>query len=234
MNPFDTRALNDFYVQISAEGGVSVTHLQAELTRLFEQSRSARDLKDYRLSKPPWKKLSDEVIPASRFLRFLGIESGRIRFPLNDHPPDAWLWQGSGNDRVGIEVTIAQATERFHLAKELVTTGQGRGFIGVSDDAPPTEFDRVLSRPRVMYSTGHALSAVRGGIRRCLSRKNELKFAGFILLIQAPLRSLPHERWDAIRDDLCAAAAPLPFREVYVISNAGQTPWGFQIKSSTG
>ena len=81
-----------------------------------------------------------------------------------------------------------------------------------------------------MYTTPLALSAIGRGIRRCLTQKDEPKFAGFLLLIEAPLRSLPRQRWEAIKDDLCQAAASLPFAEVHVISNAEETPWGFQIK----
>jgi hypothetical protein len=127
-------------------------------------------------------------------------------------------------------VTIAQARERFHLATEMERKGIGRGFIGVPDDAAQEVFDRAMARSRVMYTTGQALSAIGGGIHRCLARKNKPKFVGMLLLIQAPLRSLPRQRWAAIRPGLRAAAAPLPFREIYVIGNADERPWGFQIK----
>lgn len=230
MRSFDIHALNEFFAQISSENGISVADFRVKLGGLFKRPRSADDLSDYRLSRSPWKKLADEVTPVSRFLRFYNIESGQIRFPLDNHPPDCWLWKDGGKNPVGIEVTIAQATERYHLAKELVDTGRGRGFIGVLDDAPRVDFDRAMSRQRVMYSTDQALSAIRGGILRCLSRKDKPKFAGFYLLIQAPLRSLPRERWEAIKGDLCEAAAKLPFRDVYVIGNVNESPWGFQIK----
>jgi len=230
MKPFDSRALKEFYTRISAENGVSVADFQMSLEDLFARPRSAGDLNHYRLSRSLWKELADEVTPVSRFLRFHSIESGQIRFPLDNHPPDCWLWKDGETDPVGIEVTIAQAAERYRLAKELVDTGRGRGFIGVSDDAPRADFDCAMARQRVMYSTGQALSAIRHGILRCLSRKDKPKFAGFILLIQAPLVSLPRERWEAITGELCAAALSLPFREVHVIGNAGERPWGFQIK----
>jgi len=230
MGSFDICALKEFYARISAKDGLSVTSFPAELTGLFERPRSDRDLNDYRLSRRCWKKLADEVTPVSRFLRFYGVESGRIRFPLDDHAPDAWLWPGNGNDPVRIEVTIAQGTERFHLANELVNICQGRGFIGIPDDASPIAFDCAMSRARVMYSTNQVLSAIRGGILRCLSRKDKPKFARFILVIQAPLLSVPRERWEAIRGELCEAAAALRFAEVHVINNADERPWGFQIK----
>lgn len=205
MSLFDTNALNEFYTRISVTNGMSIADFQGILRGLFERSRSGDDLNNYRLSKQPWKKLADEVTPVSRFLQFRGVDSGRIRFPLDNHPPDCWLWKANGGEPLGMEVTIAQATERHHLKKELVDKGRGRGFIGVSDDAPRVDFNRAMSKQRVMYTTDHALSAIRDGILRCLSRKNKPKYTGFNLLIEAPLRSLPQERWEAIMIDLRTA-----------------------------
>jgi hypothetical protein len=136
MRIFRTTALDEFYELISVEGGTGVPEFQANLTALFEQPSSVEDLNDHRLSRSRWKKLADEVAPVSRFLWFQGVESGRIRFPLDNHPPDCWLWREGGDNPDQIEVTVAQARERYHLANELVNTGQGRGFIGISDDAP--------------------------------------------------------------------------------------------------
>ncbi len=222
--------LNEFYS--SAKAGTSVADFQVALRGVFARPRSDDDLKDHRLNRRSWKKFADEVTPVSRFLRFRGIESGQIQFPLDlgkDKYPDCWLYKDGGDGPVGIEVTIAQARERYHLANELVETGEGRGFIGVSDDAARGDFDRAMSGSRKAYSNDQALSSIRDGICRCLSRKNKPKFAGFVLLIQAPLLdSLPQERWESIKDDLCAAATALPFREIHVID--GMDCWGFQIK----
>lgn len=230
MSKFDTTALEQFYAWVSADEGVRVADLQAHLKRLFARDRSDEDLNDYRLSRKRWKKLADEVTPVSRFLRFRKIHVGRVRFPLNDNPPDAWLWQDDKAKPTGIEVTIAQGRERFHLARELVRKGMGRGFIGLSDDAPSAEFDRAVSRQRIMYTSARALTAIGDGICRCLLEKNKPGYAGYTLLIQAPLRSLPYERWEAIKPELRASAANLPFREVHVIGNAEDAPWGFQLK----
>lgn len=230
MNAFDINTLKDFYAQISAKDGVSVTNFQAELKGLFERPRSDGDLNNYRTSKPPWKKLADEVTPVSRFLRFNSVNSGRIRFPLDNDPPDCWLWRDNESDPVGIEVTIALGRARFHLAEELVNKGEGPGYIGIQDDASKDAFKHTMTRRRVMHSTDQARSAIKDGILRCLGQKNKPKFDGLLLLIQAPLFSLPRERWDAIRSDLCSAAATLPFAEVHVIGNADEAPWGFQIK----
>jgi hypothetical protein len=127
-------------------------------------------------------------------------------------------------------VTIAQGKERHHTTKEMVETGMGRGFTGLTDDAPPAEFSRVMSRQRIAYAPDHACAVVKEGIQRCLSRKDKSRFTNFILAIQAPLLILPRDRWAAIKRDLRASAKPRPFKEVYVVSNASDKPWGFQIK----
>jgi hypothetical protein len=53
-----------------------------------------------------------------------------------------------------------------------------------------------------MYSTGSALEAIGNGIKSCLKKKSDPKYAGFDLLIEAPLRSLPNEGWNQIEGDL--------------------------------
>ena len=230
MNFFDTSKLKAFYTQVSSEYGMTVSEFQTSLRDLFELPRTSDDLRNYRLHRKPWKRLSDEVMPVSRFLQYFGIKADRIRFPLNNEPPDCWLVKDGQDSHTGIEVTIAQGTERYRLAQELVETGMGRGFIGVPDDASKAVFDNVMSRRRVMYSPDSALSSTRDGIRRCLSRKNQSRFAGLSLLIQAPLSNLPQQRWKHIRSDLRTTAATTPFKEVFVISNADGRPWGFRIK----
>lgn len=230
MSVFDTTALNTLYQLLSSPCGMAVAEFQRELSRLFALPRTSDDLTAYRLSRSAWKKLADEVSPVSRFLRWQVIQEGRVRFPLDNHSPDCWLLSDDNAIPQGIEVTIAQARERYHLAREMIEAGWGRGFIGVSDDAPQSEFDRTMSRQRVTYTTDQALLAVDRGIRRCLARKNRPAFAGFILVVQAPLSALPNERWRALVGGLRAAAASLPFRSVYVIGNPDESPRGFRLK----
>jgi hypothetical protein len=102
MNYFDIRALKELYAGISAEGGVLVPEFESELTSLFQRPRSSADINDFRLSKGPWKKLADEVVPVSRFLRLKGVKTGRIRFPLDHNPPDSWFWPLSPEDRTSV------------------------------------------------------------------------------------------------------------------------------------
>ena len=113
----------------------------------------------------------------------------------------------------------------------MIDTGLGRGFIGVQDNASKADFDRKMSGSRVMYSPEHALEATKNGILSCLKKKNKSKYENVhFLLIKADLSTLPKERWSAIRDELVSDAAELPFKEVHVIGNTDEEPWGFQIK----
>lgn len=229
-SPFDSHALDEFYARISAEGGVDISSFQHDLANLFTRPRSEEDLRDYWLHKKPWKKLSDEIVPVSTYLLCSRITSGRVRFSLNDQIPDAWLSKDDQDERIGIEVTIAQARERYYLAKELVNDGLGRGFIGVSDDASSAEFESAMAKERIAYTSDQALTEITKGIIRCLNRKNKQKFSDHILLIQAPLLSLPEGRWLAATGSLASAAEALPFRQVFVVSNGYDRRWGFQIK----
>ena len=65
-----------------------------------------------------------------------------------------------------------------------------------------SDFNRAGLKNRETYSTDAVLLSIKDGIFRCLSRKNQPKFAGFDFLFQAPLDLLPRERWEAIRGDL--------------------------------
>jgi hypothetical protein len=116
------------------------------------------------------------------------------------------------------------------LGQELNEKQVGRGFLGLPDDAPPAAFAERLARPRVMYSTEDALTVIGNGIKRCLIKKNHPKYADHDLLIEAPLRSLPRERWSHIEDILRSAASAMPFRQIHVIGNQDTEPFGFRIK----
>ncbi len=228
---FDVETLNKFYENLSSHNGMSVTDFQNRLETLFAEDRSKDDLNDYRLGKNPWKKLRDEITPVSRFLKFKHIELDRVRFPLDNSTPDCWLLNDN-SDPLGIEVTIERGREEYHLKKEMIETGTGRGFIGIQDDAPQIDFNICMSNSRTMYTSEQALDVTKNGVLRCLSRKNDQnKYEGvFYLLIGAHLTTLPKERWDVIKEELSQEAISLPFQEVHIIGNADQEPWGFQIK----
>jgi hypothetical protein len=155
---------------------------------------------------------------------------GEIRFVLNSDVPDCWLRDDPMATPQGLEVTVAQAREQQALGQELNEEQIGRGFLGLPDDAPASAFRERLARPRVMYSSEQALKVIGNGIKRCLAKKNHPKYAGYDLLIEAPLHTLPKERWCPIEDDLRAAASALPFRQIHVVGNHDAAPFGFRIK----
>ncbi len=227
---FDIEALDQFYRELSNPAGILVADFQEKYVRLFAGSRSGDDVKDYRLGKKPWKKLKDEVTPIFNFLKYNQIRAHRVRFPLDNDTPDCWLFDVNGEDR-GVEVTIERGRERYHLAKELNNTGEGRGFIGVQDDAAKEKFSDKMSSPRSMYTTERALDVVKAGILRCLSRKNDVKYSKvYYLVIQTDFSILPKQRWYAIENDLRINAINLPFQEIHAVGKVDGELFGFQIK----
>jgi hypothetical protein len=229
---FDVETLNKFYADLSANDGISVTDFQNKLETLFAMSRSKDDVNDYRLGKNPWKKLSDEIMPVSRFLKFKDIEIGRrIRFLLDDSAPDCWLLNDHGDD-FGIEVTIAGRREDYYLMEELNQTGRAPGFIGMPDNAPQNEFVDRMSNPRTAYTSQQILEAKENAILCRLSEKNKpKKYKGVsCLLIGVYFVGLPEESWDAIKQKLSREAINLPFQEAHIIVGADTKLCGFQIK----
>lgn len=195
----------------------------------FKGERSKAELADFRAKRGAVKKLRDEVVPVLHHIKFINAK-GDIRFELNSSVPDCWLRENLIAKPQGLEVTCAQAREQQLLGQELNEKQVGRGFLGLPDDAPPAAFAERLARPRVMYSTESALTVIGNGIKRCLIKKNHPKYAGHDLLIEAPLRSLPKERWSHIEDSLRSAASAMPFRQIHVIGNQDTEPFGFRIK----
>ncbi|CAH2407054.1 hypothetical protein [Mesorhizobium escarrei] len=193
----------------------------------FAGDRTAQEVQRFRARQIPFKKLSDEVVPAMKYLREIGFK-GSLRFPFDNSTPDCWIRTNDGEVR-GIEVTLAKARERVALAKELNETGSGRGYLGLSDEAPQKEFEAKLAGKRAMYTTEAALSSIGAAIKSCLSKKTHSRYAGFDLVIDAPLRTLPADRWKLIEPDLSAAAEPTTFHRVYVVGNS-ELRSGFYIK----
>ena len=166
---FDINALNKLYEDLSAPNGMNVSDFHKNLKNLFEDERSEIDLNYFRLGRPPWKKLRDEICPVSGFLKYRKIETGQVRFPLDNNTPDCWLINNGINS--GIEVTIERGKERHFRNTELIEAGMGRGFLGIQDDAPREDFEKRISKPRTTYTTDQALQSTKDGILRCLSRK---------------------------------------------------------------
>jgi hypothetical protein len=156
---FKVEALEEFYDHVSTTGGLQVADFQNKLESLFEMCRSNEDLMSYRLGRAPWKKLSNEIVPVSEFLKLKSIKSCKIHFPLKNNIPDCWL-QYSDGTRQGIGVTIERGKERFLLAKELNNDGVGRGHFEMQDDASSwKENVENASSTRTLITSDQALEA---------------------------------------------------------------------------
>ena len=113
-----------------------------------------------------------------------------------------------------------------------------RGLKAGGDDyvVKPFAFGEVLARLEALVRRSDesyaetALKVIGNGIKYCLGKKDHPKYAGHDLLIEAPLHSLPKERWSLIEDDLRLAASTMPFREIHVIGTHDTAPFGFRIK----
>jgi len=207
----------------------TISAFEQAMRNYFLGQRSQAEIADFRAKRGVLKTLRDEVTPVLHHLKFVNAK-GEVKFALNNTVPDCWLRESPEAKPQGLEVTVAQSREQHYLGRELNEKRIGRGFLGLPDNASSKAFSDKLARPRVMYSTGSALEVIGNGIKYCLEKKTNPKYAGFDLLIEAPLRSLPNERWRQIEDELRSAASKMPFREIHVIGNQETEPFGFQIK----
>jgi hypothetical protein len=207
----------------------SISEFELAVNNYFSGERSSAEIRDYRAKRGALKKLRDEVAPVLRHVKFVRAR-GEIRFQFSSAVPDCWLRSNTSAEPHGLEVTIAQSREQHYLGEELNQRRMGRGFLGLSDDASSEAFEKRLASPRIMYATESALKAVGNGIKTCLKKKAKTKYSSFNLLIEAPLRCLPKERWSRIYAELHFAAKEMPFHEIHVIENESTEPFGFQIK----
>ncbi len=209
---------------------ISLAEFEQALADYFSEPRPAVELADYRAKRGAVKKLRDEVVPVLHHVKFVKAK-GDIRFELSSDVPDCWLRDNPNAAPQGLEVTVAQSREQQRLGQEMnEKKGVVPGYLGLPDDAPEKVFKERLARSRIMHSSEGALKVIGNGIKSCLRKKDHPKYAGHDLLIEAPLHSLPNERWSRIEEDLRSVASTLPFREIHVISDHDRSPFGFRIK----
>ncbi len=154
-----------------------------------------------------------EVSPVARFVREHASLEDRIWFALDYSAPDCCVRHGDDRLRE-IEVTVAQGSERFNVMTELNQTGIGRGFLGLSDDAPMENFVRKMDQPREAYTEDEIGRMIIRAVAICA--RNKSKFRGDTLLIEAPLQTLPTDRWGKFTAALSEEVKELAFPEVYV------------------
>lgn len=221
---FDTAALAAFYEAIGAAEGIEIASMLDRIDGLFERDRAPEDVQAYRERVGKWKKLSDEIVPIREFLAKTGQVEGRIRFPLDSEPYDAWLTRADADEPVGIETTVSLARGQVFLAKKMRTEKVVPAFLGVPDRSKPTAFAKAIARVRTVHSRVGLRRQAEDGIRDCLRNKNEPRYKGGILLISAQLSTLPAPELDPMAEALRADAATLPFDEVWIIDERREDP----------
>jgi hypothetical protein len=98
---------------------------------------------------------------------------------------------------------------------ELNETGEGRGFLGLTDDQPTKDFKTVMQQEPRMYSTDEAKKTMAHAIELCVN--NKLHSGGDVLLIEAPLNSLQGTRWLELKPELEKLTRVLSISEVFLV-----------------
>ena len=221
--PFTNQSLTNLYAAVSAPDGVTVTKLRSLVGEFTSRPIAKTDLQAYREGRKPWKKLHDEIVPVEHFLSARYPDNARVRFPLDNQPPDAWLTFGD-DPPVGIEVTGALARAAHEVGKSLAEGGAVPGFIALQDDASSAAFAKARSRGRILNSASGVNRTIDMAISARLAGKDHEKYAGHILLINAPIGSSPNRGAEDLQAALGIDAQALPFAEIYVLDTARGSP----------
>jgi hypothetical protein len=221
--PFTVETLDQLYAEVSGFEGVTVARLGALVDAFGTRNRAAEDTQSYREGRKPWKKLRDEILPVEHFLSSAYPADARVRFPLDDQPPDAWLSVGDAPP-VGIEVTGALARASVEVGKSLAGGGAVPGFIGLQDDASSAAFAQARARQRATSSRAGVERTIDTAIASRMVGKGHAKYAGHILLVTAPTGSSPDRDPRALKQALGEKAKQLPFAEVYVLDTPRRKP----------
>jgi len=97
--------------------------------------------------------------------------AGRIRFPLNDQSPDAWLLEDGSQAVVGIEVTRVLARSKHETAKSMQDQAMVPGFLGLPDNVSSEVYKQVKARGRITNSRAGIEKSIEASILGAASRK---------------------------------------------------------------
>jgi hypothetical protein len=210
----DEDELARFYSAIRGE--IAVASFLDQYARINQFVVESGLVEDRRLARGRLKRLRDEVQPVAHFVARHAAASDFVQFPLDTGPIDCTICHGVDRVRL-VQITVAQAKERFNIMRLLNRIGQTWRFLGVADDEGKDAFEVAMKRGQVMYSTEEAHSIIVRAIGICLQRKQDSRGAD-TLLIDAPLEYLPAERWQVTLPKLCEIAERSSFADVFVTS----------------
>lgn len=207
----ESNQLVDFYAVLTR--GTTVADFLVKYERVIQFVHEKGLTRMYRLAHEPVKKLCDEVTPVTRFVRTYSAAEDWIWFSLSDASPDCFVRHEGARLRE-IEVTVAQGLERLNVMTELNDTGIGRGHLGLSDDDPKQDFVQKMSQPRTAYTESEIGHSMIRAVEICARKKSQHR--GDTLLIEAPLETLPANRWGNFQASMAENVKSLMFSEVYI------------------
>lgn len=216
-NRFDQVALEQLSEQLKV--GIAVSSLAAQLEQCFRAERAQSDIQSYRERSRPWKKLSDEISPVSRYLEAAGIASGTVRFPQDDAPFDAWLTPEAGTVEIGIEVTVAGARQRITLHKYNRGNRLYRANLALPDDSHEHQYEIAATERRILGTRKGLVDNVKSQISTALAKKaGKSGYGSGVLVIDAALSPITDpDPWPSMAEALKSEAANAPFDTVVVI-----------------
>jgi hypothetical protein len=218
--------LDEFYADL--QDGIVVREFLERYPLVLDFVHANGLTSSIRLGAGRCKRLRDELSPARRFAQAAAGLNDLIQFPLDSGPIDCNIVTSRRHIRK-IQITVAQARERLNLMHELESRGSGRGYLGVTDDAPMAEFEQAIHRPRMMYGVSGAQETLCRAVSLCINRKAEPKGAD-TLLIDAPLNILPLARIEETMPRLRSCARVSGFRDVFLVGDGEFRQSCFRLK----
>ena len=223
--PSKTDNLDNFYVDL--RHGLSVASFLERYQSAIRFIHATGLTNDFRLGKGKTKRLRDEVSPVARFVKQNAAPEDRIAFTLDNTFPDCCIIHEGGHLRE-IEVTIAQGRETFFVMTELNEAGTGRGYLGLSDDAPTKEFRSEMAKPRQGYFEEDVVQSIISAVALCARKKGTT--GGDTLLIEAPLETLAPTQWNSHKLRFSEQVRDLSFTEIYLTGHSDNNDICLRIK----
>jgi hypothetical protein len=212
--------LANFYDLIRA--GTRVDEFLRHFTALFPFIHANGLTAAYRLGKGRTKRLRDEVTPVATLIRHHAAPEDRIQFPLNSGVPDCNVWHANPARHRTVETTVIQARSRLNVMTELNNTGWGRGFLGVTDDAPTRDFEKAMNQEREAYSTEQVQTTTLHELALCAANKAHSQAHTLVIDVGTSMEALASSRWFAMRTALAEPVKNLSFSEIYLVGRSDE------------
>jgi hypothetical protein len=196
-----------------ANAGCSVSDFLKRYNELIENLPRDQD-KQLRAALGPYKKLQDEIGPATVFACHILRADDIIVFDGSYAADDCHVMRGE-KTVFRIQITTSRSREHYELMKELNQSGSAPGFLGLRNDATSSQFRDKLRRARISYSRRELIAAFCAAVEEALERKRNVA-GGHTLLIGAPKYSIRESDLVEVLPRLTISATDAPFPLVFL------------------